>query len=161
MSTNKLCPTCGFLNWDNQEACERCRDALTNAPAWEYPPLSQTEPSAWFWRIIDSAAGDEQKLRTLLGSLSERQIYEFQSEFLQAAADLQCEPFTDYMEESEDGIEDIAWWVVSRGSDYYRRVLDDPSILPYSSEDVSDDGTLVSVAREVYEEKFGYHLNLL
>ena len=63
------------------------------------------------------------------------------------------------MEESEDGIEDIAWWVVSRGSNYYRQVIDDLSILPYHSEDVSDDGTLRSVAAEIYEERSGYHLN--
>jgi hypothetical protein len=112
--------------------------------------------SPWFWDIIQRAQGDRKRLRDILWALSREDVDRFTSEFAAAATELQGEPFTDYMdpEESEDGMEDIANWVVSQGEAYYRSVFEDPSRTPEHI-DVDDPSDLAGVAEEVYYRRFG------
>lgn len=69
----------------------------------------------WFWSIIDLVQGDRAELKTLLNNFTREEIGQFQDHFIEFSVELQDEPFTDYMEESEDGMEDISHWIVSRG----------------------------------------------
>lgn len=116
----------------------------------------------WFWSLIERAQGDRGELTRALEQMTEEEISRFQDIFLDHAAELQDEPYIDYIDpaESEDGIEDIANWVVSQGPDTYRDVLDSPEHIP-SHIDVDDPRNLSSVAYKVYFEKFGRPLELM
>ncbi len=160
--SNVKCKSCELINWSTAKNCDRCRESLEKLPNYEYPPLSQKEPPEWSWQIIYEADKNPSKLFDILMQKSEEEICNFQGEFIQAAADLRDEPFTDYMQESEDGIEDISLWVVSQGKEYYLNILENPNDIPYSSEDDTNyEETLVEVAYKVFEEKFGQELHLM
>lgn len=70
--------------------------------------------SDWFWDIIMNANLNADTLREILRKMDQEHIVKFQEQFLDAASVLQEEPFLDYMEESEDGIEDVSYLVVSQ-----------------------------------------------
>ena len=109
---------------------------------------------SWFWNIIEQAAKDEEKLYSILSELRKKDILEFQTMFVDFSVELQDEPYTDYMEESEDGIEDIANWIVSNGKEYYEMILENPKKTPHSVEDKVHE-ILYGVADEVFLELFG------
>jgi hypothetical protein len=107
----------------------------------------------WFWQIIQYARSDREELRKALDNFSKEDLVDFQTFFVDLSAELQDEPFLDYMEESEDGAEDIAHWVVSKGKNFYEDVIADPSKVPHSVEGRSGE-ILYGVANEVYYNKF-------
>ncbi len=115
--------------------------------------------SPWFWAIIDSAHADRAALRGALLHLSKGDIRRFQEEFVECAGELTCEPFMAFVEESEDGLDDVAEWVVSQGRAKYLSVIESPSSIPHS---VSGMGRAIlsGVAYEVYEELFGEGLDI-
>lgn len=117
--------------------------------------------SAWFWDLIGRASLDRGKLREILQDLTKAEIYRFNDEFEAAAAELKDDPFVEFIdsEESEDGIDDIANWVVSHGFEYYGRVLENPSLIP-ARVDLGDPSDLYGVAGDVYYEKFGEPIGL-
>lgn len=108
----------------------------------------------WFWDIISQANENREALRIILSNLDKDEIIQFQEQFVDAAVELQDEPFTDYMEESEDGIEDISHWIVSKGKAYYADILDNPDKVPHSVTG-NTDGLLYGIADEVCREKYG------
>lgn len=108
--------------------------------------------SDWFWDIIWSANQNADKLREILREMDQESIIKFQEQFLDAAGVLQVEPFSNYMEESEDGIEDVSYLVVSRGKKYYAEILDDPKKIPFTAENCE---ILFGIADEICIEKFG------
>ena len=113
------------------------------------------ESSDWFWNIIQRAEKDQVKLKEILTTLSRDEVRRFQEEFVDASAELQGEPFTDYMiKGSEDSVEDVSHWVVSQGREYYEEILEDPEKIPESVEE-DDSSILYAVAPKVYRERFG------
>ena len=108
--------------------------------------------SDWFWDIIRNANQNEDKLREILREMDQASIIKFQEQFLDAAAVLQDEPFLNYIEESEDGIEDVSYLVVSRGKNYYAEILNDPKKIPFTAENCE---ILFGTADEICIEKFG------
>jgi hypothetical protein len=110
--------------------------------------------SDWFWNIIARAEKNQEKLREILASLKKRDLIKFQESFLDASLELQDEPFIQYMVKSEDGVADIAHWVVSQGKEYYLEILANPSKIPFQK-DESDSENLFYIADEVCEERFG------
>jgi ferredoxin len=85
---------------------------------------------------------------------SKDNIVAFQEIFVDLAAELQCEPFTDYIEESEDGVEDVSHWVVSKGRTYYEKILKHPELIPYSIKGNDSDTILYGIADEVCLDKY-------
>ncbi len=63
------------------------------------------------------------------------------------------------MEKSEDGIEDISYWVVSQGRDFYMKILNNPELIPYSVEDKSEE-ILFDIGIDVYFDKFNENLDI-
>lgn len=120
----------------------------------------ETVGSDRFWELIDLAQKDRQKLRELLKTLPREEVYAFQDEFLEAAAELQDEPYVDHMEPSEDGIQDISEWIVSQGRDVFVRAIREPGTIPFSAQGHSTE-ILSGVAPEVYRERFGEPLRIL
>ena len=113
--------------------------------------------SDWFWDIIERAGDSRDKLRSILSEMGKDEIYRFQDEFLEAAAQLRDEPFSDLIYasgESEDGLDDISKWVVSQGRHYYDAVLANPESIPLRIDGRSHE-ILYGVADEVYLERFG------
>ncbi|SKA37492.1 Protein of unknown function [Chitinophaga eiseniae] len=110
--------------------------------------------SDWFWGIISHAKEDRNTLKETLSAMAKDDILRFQEQFVDAAAELQDEPFTDYMEESEDGIEDISHWIVSKGKAFYAEIIHHPENTPHSVTG-NTERILYGVADEVCLDKFG------
>ena len=108
----------------------------------------------WFWKTIQMANSDREKLKDVLWGFELDELISFQEEFVDFSIELQDQPYTDYMEESEDGIEDIANWVVSKGKAFYDEILRNPQSLPRSVNLLSHE-ILYGVADEVCYEKYG------
>lgn len=66
--------------------------------------MENSETSKCFWAIVEKAALRREKLKEILIAFSKEEIIRFQEEFVDASIELQCAPYTDYMEESEDGM---------------------------------------------------------
>lgn len=117
---------------------------------------------AWFWEMIAAAGQSRTRLREILGQLPQAAVYRFQDLFLDFASELQDEPYSDFLapDESEDGLEDAANWVVSQGRTTYEAVLAEPSRMP-SHIDVGDPTNLGGLAYEVYYDRFGEPLDLI
>lgn len=115
-----------------------------------------------FWRRIEQAEGDQAKLRDILMKIPKAEVYSFQNSFIEMTAELQDEPYINYIgpDESEDGLADISRWVVSQGRSTYESVLADPSLMPRHV-DVGDPKNLFDIGYDVYETRFGEELDLL
>ena len=120
----------------------------------EAPPGSD-----WFWSIIAAAGGDRERLRGDLMRLDQQDLRRFQEEFLDLAGELMLPPFNALVEQSEDGLTDVAEWVVSQGKDLYRAVVADPLSIPHTVEGKGSE-ILSGVAPLVYEERFGEPLDV-
>jgi hypothetical protein len=118
--------------------------------------------SEWFWDIIRRADKSKLKLRAILEGFTQAEIYKFQDEFLEARAELTDDTFVTYIDpdESEDGVTDIANWVVSQGKEYFEEVLEDPQKIP-SQVEIDNPEILFGVAEDIYEERFGETLGLM
>jgi len=108
----------------------------------------------WFWETIRMANSDREKLKDVLWGFELDELISFQEEFVDFSIELQDQPYTDYMEESEDGIEDIANWVVSKGKAFYDEILRNPQSLPRSVNLLNRE-ILYGIADEVCYEKYG------
>ncbi|WP_289137233.1 DUF4240 domain-containing protein [uncultured Brevibacillus sp.] len=108
----------------------------------------------WFWETIRMANSDREKLKDVLWGFELDELISFQEEFVDFSIELQDQPYTDYMEESEDGIEDIANWVVSKGKAFYDEILRNPQSLPRSVNLLNCE-ILYGIADEVCYEKYG------
>ena len=117
--------------------------------------------SEWSWSIVERAGQDRQKLRQLLWELSKEDICRFNREFRWTMTELMYEPFniliSESTGESEDGISDIAEWVVGRGRAAYEEILANPEAIPRHVH-VADPGLLLIVVLKVFHEKFGTDL---
>lgn len=116
----------------------------------------------WFWDIIERADQDRDRLRAILTALDKDGVYRFQDTFVELSTELQDEPHRMYLDEdeSEDGLEDIAHWVVSQGRAKYQEVLDQPELMP-GHVDVPASADLFQVGYDVYFERFGEDLDVM
>jgi|GEM_PF-367757 len=72
-----------------------------------------SRPCAQIWSIIELVERDRGELKKVLEGFTRKELEHFQDHFVEFSADLREEPYTQYMEKSEDGVEDVAHWVVS------------------------------------------------
>ncbi|WP_206619141.1 DUF4240 domain-containing protein [Flavobacterium cerinum] len=86
----------------------------------------------WFWNIIAESDKNREKLGAILSTFKRDEIAKFQEQLVDASIEIQDEPFLEFMEESEDDVEDIANWVVSNGKDYYNHIMEHLSEIPNS-----------------------------
>ena len=118
--------------------------------------------SDWFWSIIERAQQDHRKLREILWELSEEEVASFHRDFVLATSVLRGEPFDELIYEdsgeSEDGVMDIAYWVVAQGRERYDSVLKNPDLIPRHVE-MGDPAVMHHVTVEVFYEKFGKELD--
>ncbi|HEX6357448.1 DUF4240 domain-containing protein [Actinophytocola sp.] len=86
------------------------------------------EPSDEFWSVVESADPV-----AALHAMPLDALVRFHEELLDTAQSLTHDyPWADHMEESEDGREDVAYWVISQGREYYTEIVHNPSKIPHS-----------------------------
>ena len=91
--------------------------------------------------------------------IEKEDIRRFQEEFLDLASELTVPPFDAFVEESEDGLTDVAEWVVSQGKAVYKSVLADPASIPHTVEGKGRE-ILSGVAPLVYKDRFAEPLDV-
>ncbi|RKH44584.1 DUF4240 domain-containing protein [Corallococcus sicarius] len=114
-----------------------------------------------FWSIIERAGQDRLKLRDILWDLSEEEVARFHKEFVLATSVLRGEPFDALLYEageSEDGVMDVAYWVVAQGRALYDAVLKNPDSIPRHVH-VGDPALMHHIPGRVFYERFGKELD--
>lgn len=112
------------------------------------------EIPAKFWEIIEAAGGDPDRLQEFLRAANRGQLSRFAWNYEEAAAHLR--PLFDDRGLSEDGMLELANWVVSQGRDYYKRVWDDPDVVTGDHEDPG----LFGAAVAEYQRRYGEPLSI-
>ena len=107
---------------------------------------------AEFWALIAASRGDSQRFRELLKKMSREEIIHFYWTYEALANLLRTERHWSHVDPdlSEDGLAELANWVVAQGKEYYRDVLEHPERIPRSK----DDAGLLSEAVEEYEQRY-------
>lgn len=105
------------------------------------------------WKIIEDAGGDPERLREILRRLNRGQLSRFAWNYEEAAAHIR--PLFDELGLSEDGMLELANWVVAQGKELYRKVWDDPSII---TEAQNDPGIFGAAVME-YQRRYGHPLS--
>jgi hypothetical protein len=105
-----------------------------------------------FWTIIENARQDPGVFRTMLHDMSRGAIVRFYWTYEELANHIRTERYFPYVHPdlSEDGMAELANWVVAQGKAYYGRILDHPEQIPAKQ----DDAGLLSEVVEEYEERF-------
>jgi hypothetical protein len=105
-----------------------------------------------FWKIIEEARQDPNRFRQMLKKMSREEITHFCWTYEELANQLREDYYYDYVDPdlSEDGLAELASWVVAQGKDYYLKVWEDPEQIPPKKNDV---GLTLQAIRE-YEERF-------
>ncbi len=117
--------------------------------------VSAEDFSDWFWDIVARAERDRSKLESILRTLSDDDLYRFELEFRDAASSLPYGAFNSYLQLSEDGHDDLSYWVVSQGKEYYRHIAEHPEAVVAFAE--ANDKTLgfEFTAVSILEERLG------
>jgi hypothetical protein len=121
--------------------------------------MAETDPTILdeipdsFWKLIALAKRDEDAYRAKLEKMKQDELVRFYHTFESAAALLKWEPYVDHLDPklSEDGVDDVARWVVEQGKEYYTRVVNDPEKLPSGPKTPAGYGGEVV---DVYYERF-------
>lgn len=116
--------------------------------------MAANDYSPWFWDVIAKAQENDNDFKTLVQEMSRDEVIQFYQEFVEAAADLCTTRHLDYLADaSEDTVQDITEYVVSKGRNYYKEVCDHPAKIP--TEVKMDAPSFKGVALLVYWEKYG------
>ncbi len=110
-----------------------------------------------FWELIDLARRQPEAFERELAAMDEAELVEFYWTHEDVVADLKDESHTRYLKppRTEDFIDDVAQWVVSRGLDYYEDIMTTPSEIPPELPPGEDPPGLTGIASRVYETRFG------
>ncbi|QSQ11376.1 DUF4240 domain-containing protein [Myxococcus landrumensis] len=113
-----------------------------------------------FWMIVERAHGQASELKRILWEMSEAEVARFHEEFVRTASVLRGDPFAALMgdEVSEDGLMDIAYWVVAQGRAFYENILRHPEEIPRGVDD-NDPAIMYHVTSVVFRERFGKKLD--
>lgn len=105
-----------------------------------------------FWAIIEDARQDPERFRGILKTMTRDQIVDFYWTYEELANHLRIDRFWPHVDPdlSEDGLAELANWVVSQGMAYFIQILDHPDLIPKRELDPG----LLSEAVEEFEERF-------
>ena len=83
--------------------------------------------SDWFWIIVEEVRGGRDKLESILMQMTKEELLRFAFEFDNAALFFRDTEYVSQMGTvSEDTVEDISNWIVSRNKDYALDILANP-----------------------------------
>lgn len=105
-----------------------------------------------FWTIIEKSAQDPKRFREALKTMNRGQVVRFYWTYEELANHLRTERYWPHVDPdlSEDGLAELANWVVAQGKAYYRKILDDPASIPRKRNDAG----LLSELVEEYEQRY-------
>lgn len=105
-----------------------------------------------FWKIIDDAHQDRRRFRGALENLDREALTRLYWTYEELANLLRTEDFVSHADPhlSEDGMAELANWVVGQGREYYSRVFEHPELIPKKKNDIGFTSELV----EEYEQRF-------
>ncbi len=113
--------------------------------------MSESHLRGQFWPLIALAQKDRAAFRARLKELDRAALVAFCHRYEQAASELKDEPYVNHMSRqlSEDGVDDVAQWVVAQGEAHYNRVLGNPKEIPSRVD--SSPGFLGDAVEEHYQ----------
>ncbi len=113
--------------------------------------IADTVPDE-FWASIEQAHQDPNRFRKMLGTMNRGAMIRFYWTYEELANQLRTERYFPHVHPdlSEDGLAELANWVVAQGKAYYREILDHPEQIPPKK----DDAGLLSEVVEEYEQRF-------
>ena len=90
-----------------------------------------------FWKIIQEAEQDPAKFRKLFDEMDRDKIIRFYWTYEEVSNHLRTEKFLPYVHPdlSEDGLAELANWVVAQGKDYFENILENPQLIPPKKDD--------------------------
>ncbi|MFE2871801.1 hypothetical protein [Embleya sp. NPDC059259] len=86
--------------------------------------------SDWFWATVETVCRDPDRVDAALTAMEPGDLERLHRQLWEAVVELLCDPFTPYLPDSEDGAEDVAHWVVSRGRAHYHALWARPETFP-------------------------------
>jgi hypothetical protein len=91
-----------------------------------------------FWNVIEEAGQNRSKFRELLEKMNRGQILRFFWTYEELAIRIRTEAYSRHADPdlSEDGMSELANWIVAQGRDYYRNVLEHPEAIPAKKNDI-------------------------
>lgn len=104
-----------------------------------------------FWDLIAQAQQDREQYRARLKEMDRETLVRLFHTFELAAEELKGEPYIGHLSPklSEDGVDDVAQWVVAQGKDAYTQIIEHPESIPSRVD--SPPGFLDDVVEEHYE----------
>lgn len=105
-----------------------------------------------FWATIEESAQDPKQFRTNLKHMNRGQIIQFYWTYEELANRLRTERYIPYVDPglSEDGLAELANWVVAQGREYYNKILIFPEQIPTKKNDAG----LLSELIDEYEQRY-------
>lgn len=103
-----------------------------------------------FWTWIDSASTDFDTFVESLATVDKAELLEFIWSYEEASAEFKDDRFHEFFDEglSEDGIDDLAMWVIEQGKDKVHSIFDHPEKIPSRVD--SPRGALSKAVRSYY-----------
>ena len=85
-----------------------------------------------FWELIALARSDREQYRSRVKEMSREQLIDFYWAYENLAAEIKSEKHVRHMDPgfSEDSIDNLAFWVVAQGEEFYTDVLNNPERTP-------------------------------
>lgn len=113
--------------------------------------IADTVPEE-FWKTIEDARQEPMRFRELLKKMNRGQMIRLYWTYEELANLLRTERHAAHASPdlSEDGLAELANWVVAQGKDSYRKVLEHPESIPPKK----DDPGLLSELVEEYEQRY-------
>lgn len=105
-----------------------------------------------FWDVIAAASQDPDAFRSLIGRMDRQQVIDFLWTYEELAAHLRTDKHARHAAPtlSEDGLAELANWVVGQGRDTYAEILRQPDRIPPRADDLG----FVSELVEEFESRF-------
>jgi hypothetical protein len=145
----------GSIHYNERSGASRIKTRCIKEAKMSDSPESVPEFSDDFWGLIDLARSDYDRYVETVHGMDREALMRFYWNYEDAAAEFKGDPYVKYMSPqlSEDGIDDVAQWIVAQGKDYYRNVVNHPEMVPYRVENPPEIlGEVVHEFDERYDE---------
>jgi uncharacterized protein DUF4240 len=105
-----------------------------------------------FWKIIEDARQDPTRFREMLKKMNRGALTRLYWTYEELANRLRTEDYSSYADPdlSEDGLAELANWVVAQGREYYTRIFHHPELIPAKKNDAG----LMSEMVEEHEQRY-------
>ena len=109
-----------------------------------------------FWELIELGRRNPDQFRSRVKAMTREELIDFYWGYENAAAEVKDDPFVEHMlpDLSEDGIDDVALWLVGQGKERYENVLQNPALTPPDVPDDDDSPEIVEVVVKEYYDRY-------